>query len=143
MDLSEIKKEERITADWYRLSTDVLGTIIFLEYFKNKPLNEMQIKQIHEVIAEDHVIACVIRVNNGNLIPYEDEIWVEKLDLALLSDAGVLLVAYISPNNLFSRLEIEKEGRANSNKMIRIRISKDAEEAIAWLRLNHIIIQKK
>jgi hypothetical protein len=49
-------------------------------------------------------------------------------------NAGILFIAYISPNNIFSKLEIEKEIRTDANNKIKIRIFKDPEEAIGWLK---------
>jgi len=64
---------------------------------------------------------------------------VEKLGLSVLYDAGILFMAYISPNNIFSNLEIEKEIKTDTNNKIKIRIFKDPEEAISWLKSIHIL----
>lgn len=134
MDLSELFKKVLIKDDQYELSTNSSQTIVYQECFKNKLLNKKQIRQIHDLIGENQYVACVIKVNEGNLIPYEDETWVEKLNLPVLYDAGILFIAYISQNNVFSNLEIEKEITNDASKKIKIRIFKNEEEAIKWLK---------
>ena len=84
-------------------------------------------------------VAYLLKVNGGGLIPYEDETWVEKLGLSVLYDAGILFIAYISPNSIFSNLEIEKEVKTDANNKIKIRIFKDSEEAISWLKTFQIL----
>jgi hypothetical protein len=81
----------------------------------------------------------MIKVNGGNLIPFEDASWIEKLNLPVLCGSGILFLAYISANNVFSSLEIEKEIRADEMKKIKIRIFKNTEEAIVWFQSNHIL----
>ncbi|HBL75441.1 MAG: hypothetical protein A2W90_03835 [Bacteroidetes bacterium GWF2_42_66] len=134
MDLSELFKKVLIKDDQYVLSTNSSQTIVYQECFKNKLLNKKQIRKIHDLIEENQYVACVIKVNEGNLIPYEDETWVEKLNLPVLYDAGILFIAYISQNNVFSNLEIEKEITNDASKKIKIRIFKNEEEAIKWLK---------
>ena len=134
MDLSELFKKVLIKDDQYVLSTNSSQTIIYQECFKNKLLNKKQIRQIHDLIEENQYVACVIKTNEGNLIPYEDETWVEKLNLPVLYDDGILSIAYISQNNVFSNLEIEKEITNDASKKIKIRIFKNEEEAIKWLK---------
>jgi hypothetical protein len=136
---SDLFKKVLIKDDQHVLYSNVSETVIFQEYFQNKALNEQQIKQIHALLANRRYAAYLLKVNGGGLIPYEDETWVEKLGLSVLCDAGILFMAYISPNNIFSSLEIEKETLPNSGRKIKIRIFKDAEEAIAWLKSFHIL----
>lgn len=139
MDLSELFKKVLVKNDQHVLYKNVSETVIYQEYFQNKPLNEQQVKQIHNLLSGKQYTAYLLKVNGGGLIPYEDETWVEKLDLSVLYGAGILFMAYISPNNIFSSLEIEKEIKTNVNNKIKIRIFKDPEEAIAWLKSYHIL----
>jgi hydroxymethylpyrimidine pyrophosphatase-like HAD family hydrolase len=139
MDLSDLFKKVLIKDDQHVLYSDSSGTVIYQEYFHNKPLNEQQVSQVNDFLAGRQYVAYLLNVNGGSLIPYEDETWVEKLDLSVLSDAGILFMAYISPNNIFSSLEIEKEINTDEKKKIKIRIFKDPEDAISWLKSFHIL----
>ena len=138
MYLSDLFKKVLIKDDQHVLYSNVSETVIYQEYFQHKLLNEQQIKQIHNLLSKKQYAAYLLKVNGGGLIPYEDETWVEKLDLSVLYDAGILFMAYISPNNIFSSLEIEKEIKTDANNKIKIRIFKEPEEAIAWLKSFHI-----
>lgn len=139
MDLSDVFKKVLIKDDQHVLYSNVSETVIYQEYFQHKPLNKQQIKQIHYLLSNKQYAAYLLKVNAGGLIPYEDETWVEKLGLSVLHDAGILFMAYISPNNIFSNLEIEKEIKINANNKIKIRIFKDPKEAISWLKSFHIL----
>ena len=139
MYLSDLFKKVLIKDDQHVLHSNVSETVIYQEYFEYKPLNEQQVKQIHDLLSNRRYVAYLLKVNGGGLIPYEDETWVEKLDLSVLYDAGILFMAYISPNNIFSSLEIEKEIKTDANNKIKIRIFKEPEEAIAWLKSFHIL----
>ncbi len=139
MDLSELFKKVLIKYDQYVLYSNISETVIYQEYFQNIPLNEQQIIQIHDLLLGKQYVAYLLKVNGGSLISYEDETWVEKLGLSVLYDAGILFMAYISPNNIFSNLEIEKEIKTDTNNKIKIRIFKDPEEAIGWLKSFHIL----
>ena len=113
MDLSDVFKKVLIKDDQHVLYSNASETVIYQEYFQHKPLNKQQIKQIHYLLSNKQYAAYLLKVNAGGLIPYEDETWVEKLGLSVLHSAGILFMAYISPNNIFSNLEIEKEIKIN------------------------------
>ena len=136
---SNLFKKVLIEDDQHVLYSISSETILYQEHFQNKPLNEQQIKQIHYLLSGRQFAAYLLKVNEGGLIPCEDETWVEKLDLSVLYDAGIIFIAYVSPNNIFSSLEIEKGIRTDANNKIRIRIFKDPEEAIGWLKTFHIV----
>jgi len=136
---SDLFKKVLLKDDQHVLYSNVSETVIYQECFQNKHLDEQQIKQIHDLLSNRRYAAYLLKVNGGGLIPYEDETWVEKLGLSVLCDAGILFVAYISPNNIFSNLEIEKETIPNSGKKIKIRIFKDLQEAIGWLKSLHTL----
>lgn len=139
MDLSDLFTKELIKDEQYVLYSNASETIIYQEYFQQKPLNKLQIKQIHALLSRKRYAAYLLKVNEGSLIFYEDETWVDKLGLSALYDAGILFMAYISPNNIFRSLEIEKEIKSDTNNKIKIRIFKDAEETIGWLKSIHIL----
>lgn len=138
MDESDLFKKVLIKDDQHVVYTNLSETVIYQEHIGSKSLNERQIKQIHDLLSNGKFSGYLIKVNGGNLIPFEDETWVEKLNLSVLHDAGILFMAYISPQNIFSSLEIEKEIVPDTNKSIRIKTFKDSEEAILWLK-SHLI----
>ncbi|MFA5329251.1 MAG: hypothetical protein WC384_15765 [Prolixibacteraceae bacterium] len=138
MSLSELFKKVLIKDDQYVLYSNLSETVVSLEYFQDQSLNEQQIRRIYDVVSTHRYVACMIKVNGGNLIPFEDATWIEKLNLPVLCRSGILLMAYISANNVFSSLEIEKEILADEMKKIKIRIFKNTEEAIVWFQSNHI-----
>lgn len=139
MYLSDLFKKVLIKDDHHALYSNVSETVIYQEYFQHKPLNKLQVRQIHGFLSSKQYAAFLLKVSEGGLIPYEDETWVEILDLSVLYDAGILFMAYISPNNIFSSLEIEKEFKTNTNNIIKIRIFKESEEAISWLKSFYIL----
>ena len=139
MEENDLFKKVLIKDDQHVLYSNSSETVIYQECFQNKPLDKQQISQVHAVLTGRQYVAYLLKVNGGSLIPYEDETWVEKLDLSVLYDAGILFMAYISPNNIFSSLEIEREIRTDANKKIRIRIFKDPEDAIGWLKSIQIV----
>lgn len=115
------------------------ATVLHQEYFQNKPLIGKQAKHLYDFLAQNRFSAWMIQVNGGNLIPYEDEVWVEKLDLKILEHAGISFLAHVSTNNLFSKLEIEKRPAAGSSQKIDICIFKNMEDAMAWFKSKHIL----
>lgn len=139
MRLSELFKKVLIKDDQYVLYSNLSETVVSLEYFQDKWLNEQQLQQIYDVVSTHQYVGCMIQVNGGNLIPFEDASWIEKLNLQVLHGSGILFMAYISANNVFSSLEIEKEILADEMKKIKIRIFKNTEEAIGWFQSNHIL----
>jgi hypothetical protein len=139
MRLSELFKKVLIKDDQYVLYSNLSETVVSLEYFQDKWLNEQQLQRIYDVVSTHQYVGCMIQVNGGNLIPFEDASWIEKLNLQVLHGSGILFMAYISANNVFSSLEIEKEILADEMKKIKIRIFKNTEEAIVWFQSNHIL----
>lgn len=139
MSLSELLKKVLIKDDQYVLCSNLSETVVSLEYFQDQSLNEQQLGRIYDVVSTHQYAACMIKVNGGNLIPFEDASWIEKFNLPVLCRSGIQFVAYISVNNVFSSLEIEKEILADEMKKIKIRIFKNTEEAIVWFQLNQIL----
>lgn len=136
---SNLFKKVLIKDDQCVLYSNPSETVVSLEYFQDKPLNEQQIRRIYELVSSHRYAACMIKVNGGNPIPFEDETWIEKLNLPVLCRSGIMFMAYISVNNVFSSLEIEKEILADEMKKIKIRIFKNTEEAIVWFQSNQIL----
>ena len=139
MSLSELFKKVLIKDDQYVLYSNLSETVVYLEYFQDQSLNEQQLRRIYDVMSTHRYGACMIKVNGGNPIPFEDASWIEKLNLPVLCGSGILFMAYVSANNVFSSLEIEKEILADEMKKIKIRIFKNTEEAIVWFQSNHIL----
>ena len=123
----------------YTVYVNPSATVLFQEYFQNKLLDDKQTRQFEDFFIEKRCSGWIIKVNDGNLIPYEDEIWVGKLDFRWFHWNGTLFLAYVSPNNLFSKLEIEKEMMTGSSQKINIRIFKELEDAITWFKSIHIL----
>jgi hypothetical protein len=139
MGLPELFEKVLIKNDQHVLYSNDSETVIYQEYFQNRSLNAKQVRQIHDLLSNKRYAAYLLKVNGGGLIPNEDETWVEKLDLSVLQGTGIHIMAYISPNNIFSSLEIEKEIVPDSGRKIKIRIFKDTEQAIGWLKTFQIM----
>ncbi|MCY2687611.1 hypothetical protein [Salinimicrobium sp. TH3] len=115
----------------YSLSCNPSGTILYQEHFRVHDLTKPELKQILNTISSGSFKAYLIKVNNGNIFPPEDLAWIEKFNLLRLFKAGISKVAYVSPKNLFSSLEMEKE--IKPGKIFRIRIFKRTKDAAQWL----------
>lgn len=115
----------------YSLSCNPSGTILYQEHLRVHVLAKPELKQILNTISCGSFKAYLIKVNNGKILPPEDLAWVEKLNLPRLFKAGISKVAYVSPENLFSNLEMEKE--IEPGKIFRIRIFKRIHDAAQWL----------
>ena len=70
---SDLFKKVLVKNDQHVLYSNVSETVIYQEYFQHKPLNEQQIKQIHDLLSGKQYAAYLLKVNGGGLIPYEDE----------------------------------------------------------------------
>jgi hypothetical protein len=76
----------------------------------------------------------LIKVENGNPIPFEDEMWVENMALEKFVDAGIHRIAYISPENIFCSYEtVEISGEDASGRAVKIKIFKQESDAVRWI----------
>ena len=116
----------------YQLSTDATGSILYQEHFQPQLLTKTELKKILGIISSGNFSAYIIKVNNGSILPPDDWSWVENFNLMRLYKAGITRVAYVSPQNIFSNLEMEKELRPG--KIFRIRIFKKMNDAVLWLQ---------
>lgn len=115
----------------YRLSSNPSGTVLYQEHFRiNKP-DRAALKKLLQILSSGRFEAFVIKVNNGNVLPPDDLAWVEKFNLQRLFRAGISNVAYVSPQNIFNSLEMEKKIQPES--IFRIKIFKKIEDAVQWL----------
>ena len=113
------------------LSCDSSGTILYQEHFKTHSFSRYEIRVILNALSSGTYKFYVIKVNDGNLLPSEDLAWVERLNLKRLFKAGILHIAYISPQNVFNSFEMEKEVRPAN--ILKIRIFKKISDALQWL----------
>lgn len=117
--------------DDYMLSSNSSGTLLYLEHFRAHALTRTELKQILRAISSGSFNGYLIKVNNGNILPPDDLAWVERFNLKRLLKAGITHVAYVSPQNVFNSLEMEKEIQPGS--FFKIRIFKKLEDAVLWL----------
>lgn len=115
----------------YLLSSNPSGTILYQEHYRIHVLTRTELKQILQAISSGSIKGYLIKVNNGNILPPDDLAWVERFNLKRLLKAGITHVAYVSPQNVFNSLEMEKEIQPGS--IFRIRIFKKIEDAVLWL----------
>lgn len=73
MDESDLFKKVLIKDDQHVIYTNLSETVIFQECIRNKSLNEQQINQIRHLLSKRNFLGYLIKVNDGSLIPYEDE----------------------------------------------------------------------
>ncbi len=116
--------------DDFILSSDPSGNILYQEQLKGHSLSIFEVKEILRALSAHRFRFYIIKVNNGKLLPPEDQTWVERLNLKRLLNAGISNVAYISPLNVFNSLELEREVEPGKN--FRIKIFKDIKDAIHW-----------
>ena len=121
----------------YQLATDAEGCILYQEHFYPHVLSKPELREILSIIASGNYSSYLIKVNNGSILPPDDWSWVENFNLMRLYKAGITRVAYVSPKNIFSNLEMEKELRPG--KILRIRIFKKITDAILWLDKTRIL----
>lgn len=115
----------------YLLATNVPGNVLFQEHFETRNLTKPELKEILGVISTGNFSAYLIKVNNGSILPPDDWSWVERFNLMRLYKAGISRVAYVSPQNIFNTLELEKE--LKPGKIFRIRIFRKINDAVSWL----------
>ena len=125
--------QERIFArnEKYQLSTDATGSILYQEHFQPHVLTKTELKEFLGIISSGNFSAYIIKVNNGSILPPDDLSWVENFNLMRLYKAGISHVAYVSPQNIFNSLEMEKE--FVPGKIFHIRIFKKMNDALLWL----------
>ncbi|WP_156879226.1 hypothetical protein [Salinimicrobium xinjiangense] len=115
----------------YMLSSNAAGTILYQEHFKPHLLKRTELKEILHAMSNGNFKAYLIKINNGNILPPEDMSWVERFNLMRLYKAGISKVAYVSPQNIFNSLEMEKE--LAPGKIFHIRIFRKTPDAVKWL----------
>ena len=115
----------------YLLATNATGCILYQEHFQLHFLSKPELREILGVLNSGNFSAYVIKVNNGSILPPDDLAWVENFNLMRLYKAGISQVAYVSPQNIFNSLEMEKE--LLPGKFFQIRIFKKMTDALLWL----------
>ena len=115
------------------LSTNPSGTILYQEHLRNHSWSRFELKEILHALSSHRFNVYIIKVNHGSLLPPDDLAWVERLNLKRLLTAGISHVAYVSPQNVFTSLELEKE--VQPGKIFRIRIFKKMTDAVQWLEI--------
>lgn len=113
------------------LSSNAARTILYQEHFKPHVLTRTELKEILMAISSGSFEAYLIQVHNGKLLPPDDLSWVERFNLMRLYKAGISRVAYVSPQNIFNTMEMQKE--LKPGKVFHIRIFRKASDAILWL----------
>ena len=110
-------------------------SIIFHECRNGLYVNPDHLQEIGKIIKEllkkQFISGYMIKINQGNLIPFEDEVWVKHLNDTTLLNKGIKAIAYVSPENLFRRLEIEKMNEKTNHP--KILIFKEEIEAWHWI----------
>jgi hypothetical protein len=120
------------------ISTNCSGNIIFHELYEASRITEeimsLVIEMAHSNLKRSINTAYMIKIDEGSLIPFEDESWVERMDLQRLASSGIVVIAYISEVNVFSCYELEKDNLIGINRTLKIRIFKDEDIALHWLQ---------
>lgn len=115
----------------YLLATNASGKILYQEHFQPHLLSKPDLREILGIITSGSFSAYLIKVHNGSILPPDDFSWVENFTLMRLFKAGISHVAYVSPQNIFHSLEMEKE--LKPGKILTIRIFKKMNDAVQWL----------
>ncbi len=125
--------QEKVLArnKYYLLATNPSGEILYQEHFQPHILSKPELREILGIIRSGNFSSYLIKVNNGSILPPDDFSWVENFNLMRLYQAGISRVAYVSPQNIFNSLELEKE--LLPGKIFQIRIFKRMGDAISWL----------
>lgn len=118
--------------DSYSYSTNKEGTILYHKHLSIQPFSKDEKKGWKELLKSKNFSSYVIEVKEGHLLPSEDKVWLENLDLKALHNAGISKVAYVSPLNIFNSLEIEK--RINKKALIKIKVFRNLNDANYWLQ---------
>lgn len=116
------------------LATGSTGGLLYQEHFHAHALGKAELREILGIINSGNFDSYLIKVNNGSILPSDDQSWVEQFNLMRLYKAGISRVAYVSPQNIFNSLEMEKE--LKPGKIFRIRIFKKLNDAVQWLGQN-------
>lgn len=117
----------------FLLSSNPARTILYQEHFKSHPISTYELKEILRAITSGTFRIYIIKVNNGRPLPPDDMAWVERLNLKRLFRAGVSHVAYVSPQNVFNSLELERE--FGPGVILKIRVFKKINDAVQWLEM--------
>lgn len=121
----------------YLLAKNSAGNILYQEHYHSHALGKPELREILGIINSGNFDAYLIKVNNGSVLPPDDFAWVENFNLMRLYKAGISRVAYVSPQNIFSSLEMEKE--LLPGKIFQIRIFKQMTDAFQWLEKTTIL----
>lgn len=131
MKIDHLQEKVLIRNNHCLLATSLTGSILYQEHFHSHVFSKSELKEILRVINSGNFSAYIIKVNNGRILPTDDLSWVEHFNLMRLHKAGISQIAYVSPQNIFNSLEMEKE--LKPGKILRIKIFKKIAEAILWL----------
>lgn len=115
----------------YSLSTNTKQTILYHKHFNIQPFSDDETKEWSNLLKCKKFSSYLIEVKEGRLLPSEDKVWLENLDLETISEAGISRVAYVSPQNIFNSLEMEKI--LINGAVIKIKVFRNANDAVLWL----------
>lgn len=114
------------------LASSTTGDILYHEHFESRALSKTEIKEIIKLISTRKFSAYLLQVTDGNILPSDDSVWLEHMDLKVFRKTGISQIAYVSPNNLFNSFEMDKE--IGPGMIIRIKIFKNLSDAVSWLQ---------
>lgn len=125
----------------YSLSTNKEGTILYHKHLSIQPFSEDETKEWSELLKSNKFSSYLIEVKEGRLLPSEDKVWLENLDLSTLDRSGISKVAYVSPQNIFNSLEMEKI--LINGAVIKIKVFRNANDAVQWLEQHPNLTDQK
>lgn len=137
MDIHQLQEKILAKNKHYLLAASITGSILYQEHYHPHVLRKPELREILNIINSGNFAAYIIKVNNGSILPPDDESWVEQFNLMRLYKAGISRVAYVSPQNIFNSLEMKKE--LKPGKVIHIRIFKKMSDALLWLEKTAVL----
>lgn len=115
----------------FSLSTNKEGTILFHKHLSVLSFSEDETEEWKKILGSKRFSSYLIEIKEGRLLPSEDRVWLENLDLTIMHSAGISRVAYVSPQNIFNSLEMEKI--LINGAVIKIKVFRNANDAVQWL----------
>lgn len=125
----------------YSLSTNIEETILYHQHLSIHPFSDEETKEWSDLLNSKKFLSYLIEVKEGRLLPSEDKVWLENLDLSILNRAGISRIAYVSPQNIFNSLEMEKI--LINGAVIKIKIFRNANDAVQWLEQHPNLTDQK
>lgn len=117
--------------DNYSLSTNKEETILYHQHLSGQSFTKEETGEWRKLLESKKFSSYLIEVKEGRLLPSEDKVWLENMDLSLLNNAGIQRIAYVSPQNIFNSLEMEKI--LINGAVIKIKVFRNANDAAQWL----------